>query len=239
MKLENLFYERLLWTDETKIELFGHNYRNPVWGKEAYSPKNTVSTVKFGGGSIMVLEWFSSKDVGKISVIDGKMNAQMYKQILQENFMFSVDSLELPSDYIFQQDNDPKHTAKSTKKWLSENNVNVMQWSSRSPNLNPIENLGQFLKIQIWKRAPANINNLKTICQEEWYKILTNYCKKLTENNRKRLVTVEMNKGYSTKYQMKIMRYFLYCTVTIFTRENELKALISVKLIVTQVYIHI
>ena len=34
----------------------------------------------------------------KISVIDGKMNAQKYKQILQENLMSSVESLELSSD---------------------------------------------------------------------------------------------------------------------------------------------
>ena len=51
-------------------------------------------------------------------------------------------------------------------------------------------NLWRFLKIQIRKRAPANINYPKTICQEEWYKIPTNYCKKLIENNRKRLVAV-------------------------------------------------
>ena len=30
-----------------------------------------------------------------------------------------------------------------------------------------------------------------------------------------------MNKGYSTKYHMKIMRYFLYCTITFFAYENE------------------
>ena len=47
---ENLFWEWLLWTYETKIELFGHNYRNHVWrkGGEAYSPKNTVPNFKFG-----------------------------------------------------------------------------------------------------------------------------------------------------------------------------------------------
>ena len=130
---ENSFWERVLWTDETKSELFGHNYRNHnyrnhVWRKdgEAYSPKNTVPTVKFGGGSIMIWRCFSAKGVGEISVIDGKMNAQKYKQILQENFMSSVESLELPTDYLFQQDNDPKYTAKTTKKWSSENNVNVL-----------------------------------------------------------------------------------------------------------------
>ena len=66
--------------------------------------------------------------------------------------------------------------------------------------VNPIENLWRYLKIQIRKRAPANINNLKKISQEEWYKIPNNYCKKLIENNRKSLVAVKVNKGYSTKY---------------------------------------
>ena len=86
---------------------------------------------------------------------------------------------------------------------------------------NLIGNLWQFLKIQIQKRAPANINNLKTICREEWYKTPTNYCKKLIENYRERLVAVEVNEGYSTKYQMKIMHYFLYHTITFFNHENE------------------
>ena len=46
---ENSFWERVLWTDEIKIELFGDNYRNHVWRKdgEAYSPKNTIPSVKW------------------------------------------------------------------------------------------------------------------------------------------------------------------------------------------------
>ena len=147
----------------------------------------------------MIWGCFSAKEVGKISVIDGKMNAQKYKQILQENLMSSVESLELPSDYIFQKDNDLKHTAKSTK-WLGENNVNVVQWPSQFSDLNPIGNWWRFLKIQIRKRTRANINNLKTICQEESYKISTNYCEKLIENYRNSLEVVEGNKGYFTKY---------------------------------------
>ena len=71
----------------------------------------------------MIWGCFSAKGVGKISVIDGKMNAQKYKQILQENLMSSAESLELP----FTAVNDTEHTAKSTKKLLSEKNVNVLQ----------------------------------------------------------------------------------------------------------------
>ena len=113
------------------------------------------------------------------------MNTRKFKQILQENLMSSVESLELPSDYIFLKDNDPKHTAKSLKKWLSENNINVLLWPSQSPYLYPIKNFFE-------NSNPKNNTNLKTICQ--WYKISTNYCKKLIENYRKKLVAVEVNK---------------------------------------------
>ena len=148
---ENSFWERVLWTAETKIELFGHNYRYHVWRKdgEAYSPKKKVQTLKFGSGSIMIWGCFSANGVSRVSVRDGKINAQKYKQILQENLMSSVESLELPSEYIFQPNNDLRHTDISRKKWLSENYFNVLQWTNQFLDLNPIGNLWRFLKIQI------------------------------------------------------------------------------------------
>ena len=114
-----------------------------MWKKdgEAYLPKNTVPTVKFGGGNIMILGCFSSKGVGRISVIDGKMNAENYQKILQDNLMTSVEKLRLPPEWIFQQDNDPKNIVRSTKKWFAESNVNVLQWPSQCPDLKLIENL--------------------------------------------------------------------------------------------------
>ena len=50
------FWNKVIWSDETKIELFGKNTATRVWRKSctAYNKKNTIPTVKFGGGSIMV-----------------------------------------------------------------------------------------------------------------------------------------------------------------------------------------
>ncbi|KAE8600677.1 hypothetical protein XENTR_v10013352 [Xenopus tropicalis] len=44
-------WEKVLWSDETKIELFGINSTRCVWRKKnaAYDPQNTVPTVKHGG----------------------------------------------------------------------------------------------------------------------------------------------------------------------------------------------
>lgn len=42
-------------------------------------------------------------------------------------------------NFIFQQDNDSKHTAHIFKVWFIQVKVNVLPWSSQSPDLNPIE----------------------------------------------------------------------------------------------------
>ena len=80
-KKENSFWDWVLWADNTKIELFGYNYRNPMKRKddESDSPKNMVPTVKFDDSSRMIWGCFSAKGVIKISVMEGKINAQKYK----------------------------------------------------------------------------------------------------------------------------------------------------------------
>ena len=44
------------------------------------------------------------------------MNATAFQNILEANSMISIENLELPPDWMFQQDNDLKHTAKSVNK---------------------------------------------------------------------------------------------------------------------------
>lgn len=196
------YWDSIVWSDETKIELFGHNSVGHVWRKsgEAHASKNTIPTVKFGGGSIMIWACFSAKGTGELKIIEGKMNAVMYRDILNEKLFKSVDSFQFENGWVFQQDNDPKHTAKLMKKWFEDNNIDVMKWPSQSPDLNPIENLWRILKINVHKRNPQNIKELKAFCVEEWNRITPETCKKFTRNYAKRLHAVKQSKGFATKY---------------------------------------
>jgi len=73
-------WEKVMWSDETKIELFGHNSTNRVWRKNN-DPKNTIPTLKHGGGSIMLWGCFSAHGTGRLHCIKERMTGAMYCKI--------------------------------------------------------------------------------------------------------------------------------------------------------------
>ncbi len=68
------------------------------------------------------------------------VTAPVYQDILEHFMLPSADQLFKDADFIFQQDLAPAHTAKSTKSWLNDHGVGVLDWPANSPDLNPIDN---------------------------------------------------------------------------------------------------
>ncbi|KAG2456321.1 TC1A transposase, partial [Polypterus senegalus] len=203
LKESEMVRNKILWSDETKIELFGLNSKRYVWRQPgtAHHLSNTVPTVKHGGGSIMLWGcFFAAAGTGRLVAIKGKMIAAKYRDILDKNLLQSVKDLRLGRRFTFQQDNDPKHTAKITKEWLHNNSVTVLEWPSQSPDLNPIEHLWRDLKMAVHQHLPSNLTELVRICKEEWQRIPKSRCEKLVASFPRRLMAVLTQKGASTKY---------------------------------------
>jgi hypothetical protein len=85
-------------------------------------------------------------------------------------------------------DIDPKHTSKVVAKWLKDNKVKVLEWSSQSPDLNPIE-------MDRTEKACAS----KEILQE-WAAIRQDMAHKLIDSMQGQIAEVLIKKGQHCKY---------------------------------------
>ena len=111
---------------------------------------------------------FSAYGTRRLVRFEGIIKQDQYVKIRRENLEKSAEAPDMVSGMMFQHDNDPKHTAKSVKKLLRDDKINVLDWLSESPDLNPIKNLWVFFKknvnfsnsIKFLGRFPHLLKNL-------------------------------------------------------------------------------
>ena len=198
-------WKRVVWSDETKINCLGSDGRKWVWKEagEGLTDRQVEGTVKFGGGNLMMWGCMLWEGIGYATRIEGKMDAQLYCSILNDELQQSLDYYnKTPVNVIFQQDNDSKHTSKLAQKWFKDQGYTVMKWPAQSPDINPIEHLWWYLKKQLaaYEVAPKGVVELWERCQVEWEKIPKEVCQNLIESMPRRVQAVLKAKGGHTKY---------------------------------------
>ena len=183
---------KILWSNETKIELFGLKFQAlnleetcHHWYGEAWCQHHAVGM------------FFSSRETSQDWGRNERSKVQRdpwFKNLLQ-----STQDLRLGQRFTFQQDNNPKHTAKTMHEWFLS--LNVLEWPSQSPDLNYIEHHWRDLKIALQQRhPPANLTERERICSEEREKLPKYRCAKLVASYPRKLKAVIAAKVASTKY---------------------------------------
>ena len=102
---------------------------------------------------------------------------------------------------IFQEDNARCHVARHTMDFLQANNVIVLDWPARSPDMSPIEHLWDHLGRRVRERNDVNnVRDLERVLHEEWTRIPMAVVRRLISSTRRRCGAVIDSNGGHTRY---------------------------------------
>ncbi len=148
----------------------GENIGKPIY-RLISKDKCVLLTVNHGGGSVMVWGCMSAAGTGELQFIEGTMHANMYCDILKQSMIPS-----LVRRAVFQHDNNPKHTSKTTTALLKKLRVKVICGASSKGRWRSARSLTSTSSVmsswaclrglwQCWKImvATQNINTLGPI----------------------------------------------------------------------------
>jgi hypothetical protein len=134
-------------------------------------------------------------------VVVGNLNAQRYVDQILEPHLVPLMATH-PDLSFFQQDGARAHTARLTMNFLEQEDIDVLPWCARSPDLSPIEHLWDELGRRVSRRdnPPVNRQTLIAALQEEWNNVPQATIRNLIGSMRRRCTACLQAGGGHTRY---------------------------------------
>ena len=105
-------------------------------------------------------------------------------------------------NFVYVQDNAPPLTARDTVRFLEQQDVEVMDWPARSPDMNPIEHVWDQMGIWIRDMAfpPSTVAELQQVVRQAWDAVGPQRVRRLVESMPRRVRAVLAARGGNTRY---------------------------------------
>ncbi|GFX41529.1 HTH_Tnp_Tc3_2 domain-containing protein [Trichonephila clavipes] len=148
----------VLFSDESRFSLSLDCRRQLIWRESgtAYRPENIQEKDRYPTCSIMVWAGIMINGRTRLHVVaNGTMTGQRY-----------IDEVLLPhirlfrgavgDKFVFMDDNATCHRTLAVQDCLDSEGIQRLVWPARSPDLNPIENVGCFGEASCWSKLTSD-----------------------------------------------------------------------------------
>ncbi|GFX10630.1 transposable element Tcb2 transposase [Trichonephila clavipes] len=163
---------RVLFTDESRFSLSSDSHRIHIWREQGSRnhPSNIIERDRYGGRGVLVWGGIMLGSRTDLHIFGaGSVNGTLYcKEILLPYVRLFRGAMCL--QFLFMYDNAPCHRTVASEPLLESEDIERMDWPARSPDLNPIEHVWDFLGRRLAARTlpPVTIRELRLALQDEW-----------------------------------------------------------------------
>ncbi|GFX54135.1 transposable element Tcb2 transposase [Trichonephila clavipes] len=158
--------------DERRFSLSSDSHRILI-SRERGSrnhPSNIIERDRYGGRDVLVWGGIMLGSRTDLHIFDaGSVNRTRYwNEILLPYVRLFRGAMGL--QFLFMDDNAPCHRTVAAEQLLESEDIERMDWPARSPELNPIERVWDFLGRRLAARTlpPVTIRELRLALQDEW-----------------------------------------------------------------------
>ena len=187
-------WEQTVFSDESTFQLNANCRR--VWTTD---PKNETFQKSQYNKKLMVWGGIYVGGRTKLEFIHGKVDGEYYKKIVERRVL-PLANVFKGQTWFFQQDNAPVHTSKLVKNFMESKKLKVIQWPSKSPDLNPIENVWAIMKRRVADRDPKNTSELEAAISEVWNNLEQGIIDNCVRSMTSRLSELQEKKGNKINY---------------------------------------
>ena len=132
-------WRKVVWSDEKSFEICPQKHRVNIKLLPGEDKEDFPITRGQQGGQ-RLLFWGAINGSGQLyfRCIPGIINSESYCEFLRKKALPAIRK-KCGRKFIFQQDNARPHRALKTQQFLESQGIEVLDWPSQSPDLNPIE----------------------------------------------------------------------------------------------------